>query len=418
MGEKRKDLLVILLNFFHLAVLYLIICGVFGIRHIRVLYLCVLAVFPFLLYGIRCKSNGFSRFFWMHLTAFAVWGVFLCMGNASLTEKIVSVLILVFYECFSFYLQSSEDALKESVLHPAVSVGLFAVAFFIQNIVEDTGLRPILAGLTVAYLCLYFLHYYLENYLNFMKVNRAHAGKLQGRKLFHSGVLLTGGYILFSAIILAVCTNQSLGSWLGRRLTAFLRFLFSGLKGTEGGIEEAEAAPFVDQTPMMPDNFDVGESGIFWEILDKVLGIFVSFLVLGVLAALVIAVIKWIRSFPGKQRHAAVLGGDSRIQDITESLEKNSEKKEKRQLFYGLTVNARIRKAYAGFMKHRKKSLEERLAKGLACSTARECVHALAPEERTADPLIQIYEEARYSGKECDGRDLLFFKQTLNQLRE
>ena len=418
MEERRKELLVIFLNFFHLVVLYITICGVFGIRHIQVFYLCVLAVFPFLLYGIRCKSGRFSKFFLLHLAAFAVWGVFLFLGNASLAEKILSAIILVFYECFSFYLQSSEDVLKESVLPPAVSVILFAVAFFIQNIVEDTGLRPILAGLTVAYLCLYFLHYYLENYLNFMKVNRTHAGKFQGRKLFHSGVFLTGGYILFSAIILAVCTNRALGNWLGRKLTAFLRLFFLGLQGGEGGMEETEASPSVEQMPMMPDNRDVGELSIFWEILDKVLGILVSLLVLGVLAALVIVVVKWIRSFSGKQHRAAVLEGDSRIQDITESLERKSEKKEKRRLFYGLTFNARIRKTYAGFMKQRKKRLEERLAKELACSTARECVHALDSEEKFTDPLIQIYEEARYSGKECDSRDLLFFKQTLNQLRE
>lgn len=417
-APQLQEWLVILLNFFHLALFYLVCCGVFGIRHIAVVHLCALAVFPFLLYCIRCKSKGFSKFLWMHAAAFAGFGFLFWIGNASLTEKILFVIIMVFYECFSFYLQGSEGAEKESVLPPAVSVGLFAVAFFIQNMLEDTGLRPFLAGLTVVYLSLYLVHFYLENYLNFMKVNRVGAGRFQGRKLFRSGILMAGGYILFCAIILAVCTNQALGNWMGQKLTAFLRFLFSGFQGEGGGMEEAEAGPFAEPPVMMPDNLEAGKLGIFWGILDKLLGIVVTFLLLAALAALVLVVAKWIRSLLGKRHHVAVLEGDSRIQDITESLDRNSGKKERRRLFYGLTNNARIRKVYAGFIKHRKKHLEERLTKELSCSTVRECVQALSSEERSADRLIQIYEWARYSEKECDSTDLRSFKHTLNRLRE
>lgn len=425
-APRLQECLVILLNFCHIAVLFLIICSMFGIRHIQVFCLCVLAAFPFLLYLIRCKCAEFGRFLGMHLAALVIWGILLLLGSTSLTENVLSFIILLFYECFSFHLHGTEVAEKETVLHPAISVGLFAAAFFVQNIVKDTGLAPLLAGLTVAYLCLYFIHYYLENYLNFMKVNRAGGGNFQGRKLFRLGISAAGGYILFSAVVLAVCTNPTLGNWLGQGMKAFLRFLLAGLQKPGGGMEEAETLPNIEQLPMIEDNWEVGRLGILWEILDKVLEIFVSLLALAVLAALVIGAVKWIQGFMGKRHHVTILEGDSRIQDITESLDRSWEKKEKRRFLYGLSNNARIRKAYAGFVKSRKKTLTDRLKKELACSTARECVQSLILEEtdvkdgegqRDGAQMIQIYERARYSGKECGSADLQSFKQALNRIR-
>lgn len=420
-----REWLVILLNFCHFAVLFIIICGLFGVRHIQVLYLCILAVFPFLLYGIRWRIEGAAKFILLHLAALAVWGFFLYLGTASLTERIVAAIILIFYECYSFYLRGEEGAGKETVLPPALSVGLFASALFLQNLMGATEFQPLLAGLTVAYLCMYFVHYYLDNYLDFVKVNRIGAGKFQGRKILHSGLFATGAYIVFSAAVLAVCTNPSLGNWLGRGLTALLRLLLSGIKGSGGVVEEEpETEFFADQTPMPPDNLEAGEPGIFWEILDKVLGILVFFLVLAVFAISVIAVVRWIQRLFGNRYHEAVLEGDSHIQDVTESLERNTGKKVKRQLFYGWTNNGRIRKAYAGFMKSRKKQLEERLAKELSHSTARECVQALelkevtVKEEENRIRLIRIYEQARYSGKECGNEDMNRFKHTLSRFRE
>ena len=126
-----------------------------------------------------------------------------------------------------------------------------------------------------------------------------------------------------------------------------------------------------------------------------------------VIVVVIVWVVRIVQLLFKKDKVAVIVEGEASIQDITEQLEKGNAK-DKKSFFYGLSVNARIRKLYYKYVTGNRKQIEEEKHRSVSNSTAREIIN---------DTAI-YYEKARYSVEEATAMDLKNMKKTLNQRRK
>lgn len=422
--------LVTMNNYFVAVAFCVILCGSLGAQRIQVGSLGLFVCVPFIFYFLRCVCKKILMFIGGHLLTAILWGVILTLGKNAAVEWIVYSVILLIYIGVSFYLKSKTEDGAETPIHPAIMVVLLLAGFWILDYVDNQQFQPFLLVLIVAFLGIYFAHYYLENYIAFVKVNKISAGKFQGKKLFRSGGALVGGYLFFSVVLLLFFTNPAMGNALGvgiKKIFLWLLKLFLSL--FRGGSSEEQ--PIVEEAVeenMMPMDEEWGNSepGLLAQIVDKILEVF-FFLIF---AVAIIAAVRWIvqklqEMLRGHEK-VIVIEGESSIQDITEQLDRDENRQKKQSIFYGLSINARIRKTYAKFMQGHKKRVEEALKQSISCSTARETISVF--EKRTTEndsfemnkmmDIKEIYEKARYSQEECTASEFRSMKKGLSKVRE
>lgn len=382
----------------------------------------VLAFLPLLYYVLRCKLKTLGKFLLGHLFVATVFCFLLCFQKQYMVELIIYPLIVCVYLGLSFHWKGRMNGeYEEKALHPALELGALAICLLLQQKFGDATQNPLLLSLTIVYLCLYFVYYYLDNYFSFMKVNQIGAGRFQGKRLLQSGIGLAAGYIVVGSGLLFVCTNQTLVGGITNALKnvlyGLLRLVFLIVPKGQGETQEVEATEeYVEGGTMMPSQVFEGEGGIIYQIIDVLLGIAVFCVIAAFLCVFVWAVIRIVRKFFKDTHNAKILQmNDAVMQQTAERLEPRGSLGQGRKFFEGFSPNARIRKVFARFMQSKRMELEGKKRGLLPKMTARECGDALMTEknETSWQALTFIYEQARYSEEECSTEQLRAMKKAI-----
>ena len=348
----------------------------------------------------------------MHSLVAGVWYAYIKLVQHSFAEMVLYSVILIFYIVFSFYLKGNTDDGIELGIHPGVMMGGLVVGFWGLNQTGNTKYNFTMLILLVAQVGFYFALHYIDNYISFIKVNQISVKRFHGKKLFKLGTMLSSGYIIICAAILMLFTKPQIGNTLlmGLKKIIFniIKFIFSLIKDKKVEYEplsEEEA----DNSFILPDMGEVAEEQ---GLLVRILGILIEIMLYIMLVAVIIAAIVWIvRLLQGlfkSKRKSVIIEGEASIQDITEQLEKEDDRKNKNSIFYGLSINARIRKAYYKFVIGNKKQIEETTHQPVSSSTAREIIRESAV----------YYEKARYSTEETTSAELKNMKKSLSKSYE
>ncbi len=413
------------LNYLVAAAVILLMYGMFAKGEISVWRLALLAVFPFLLYGLRCVCRKFKVFFAAHLLLAAVFAAVLCLNAAYTVERVIYPLVLFVYTGLSFYWKGLPGGdYEEEIMHPAIELGILTLCLLWGNQLGDISWNQSFIYLTIGYLCTYFLYYYLENYFTFLKVNKIGQRESQGKQIFRSGAGMVVVYTALGAGILAACTNQALvrkvaDAWKALH-TAFVFLLLSLLpKGTVAEqIPEEIVSETLEETEQMHQ--EAAGIGMIGEILSVLLEIAVLFVLAVCLYSMIRMVIGKVKMlFLDKQREQKSQK-DSNIQQTEEDLKPQNSLHRKRKPLEGLSVNFRIRRAYIRFIRSKNLRLGESNQAALRNMTARECMSVLmeSKNREACQEIAAIYERARYSGEECKAEQLRAMKRAMMEVHK
>ena len=410
------EILALAANYIAAVSIFLILCGSFSTEKVKAGMLCLFFVVPAGFFVIRKKCKKLLPFIGMHLAVMVLWGLLLYIGKNPFIEWFCYFLLSTVYIILSFVAKGKQGKEHEEPLHPAVFVGVLLVGFGVLDYAESSRFQPCLVLFLVLFLGIYFAHYYLENYLNFVQLNKISDRNFQKQKLFGTGGLFVGGYLGLVLLVLLFMANPAIGHGLsalikviGWWILKLLLLLFRGEAVEESVVEETVNSSSV----LKQEELLNVEPGIFARLVDAMLEF--AFYVL-----LALALVYAIRFLARKLRAMFFVSSWKQVQeeehkdaDITESLEKE-ESIRRQPLFYGMSVNGRIRKSYAKFMRGHQKKLEEQSKRPISNVTARESLNCFEEIGHVAS----IYEKARYSGEECQMTELRMIKKSLSKVPE
>ncbi len=362
----------------------------------------VCGLFPIVCFLIR----NFVERFWIFVLCHGVvlTAVIFCTGPVDLAGTIVCVICAAAYILYSFALRLKENTdVYSGTIHPVTALVLSAGTNYLfhkqENMPDwDRYYFFILIGVFACYLVIY----YLKHYLNFLMVNKSSAGYLPAREILHSGIGFVLPYTLIGVLILALSLNVEWLEPILRVIKAILRpilvFLIGLLPdGSESpeGLNPMENVQSNNGGPGLPK----GESFWLWEILEYVA---VILFFCGCIYALIKALKWFIRYIRGISVHKTeIVTGQADVFDVREkcAIEKKRSGSRGAGLFQRFAPVERIRKLYKKRVLSGKIETEDREA--LNYKTARECGKLLSLPD-----MAEIYEQARYSGREITADDV------------
>lgn len=361
-------------------------------------------LFPIAFFLVRYYVGNLLLFILCH-AAIAACSLVLPVSCGTV-GRVLCVLCAGVYVIYSLMLRLKEEAeIYSSALHPAVALVVSMASNFLlqqQEGAPDWN-RYYLFPLIVVFAC-YLIIYYLQHYLNFLRVNASSAGYMPAGEILHSGIGFVLLYTLIGGLILVLSLNvewlEPIIHVLKIGVMALLRFIFGGLSGKNG--EELPEMTDAGYTPEAQADFRIpSETFWLWEALEPV--IFVLFLAacaFGLVKAIILSV-KLLRERFGNRADSNIISvaGDA-VCDVREKcgVTKKVSGEKHAGFFKHFTPGERIRRMY------KRRVLSEKTEESrevLSCMTAREC------GERLSVPgMAEVYERARYSDREITSEDV------------
>ncbi|MBO4980626.1 MAG: hypothetical protein J6C84_01855 [Lachnospiraceae bacterium] len=365
---------------------------------------------PFLFYLFRVYLQRFALLAIAHISAVAV--LVMVLPCKSMTARVLYGILGAGYGIYSLYIRMTQKEFLDGECFMPVAVGFSAVSLFLVHyqgyeLWDLWYLFSLIAVLGLFYLC-----FYLKNYLEFLSLNEGTAGHIPEQDIFRSGTRLI---LLFTGSAMVLLLPLSDVEWLHAILLTvrngvvlLLRFLFSLLpEGTDA--------------PMLPDTagsdgygFEIvteEKSPLWWDIIQYTALAAVCILMLFSLYKALKKLICFILTQMRKRPDLTVKSRTS-VVEIREkcSPEKTTDRSTARNLFGALGPQERIRKLYKKYI------LNARRLRALvpgnhdtedpALYTAREWGILLENPD-----MADIYEKARYAQKDCDREDLRRMKK-------
>ncbi len=355
-----------------------------------------LSLLPFALFFVRLYVQNPMLFMIVH--AVIVILLYLLPGGNTLLRP-VSVILGTGFIVYSLYLRLRYAAWEDRGMTPLGCVLIASGCFFFLQNMGKARWRGLIGAVLILVLCLYFLVYYIESYLNFLLVNEGCTGQIPEREIFLSGIRLAGGYTLCGAVLLFMTSGIT---WLAGALR-LLRQAFVSIIGAvlqlfsfENKVEEASNAVLnrTENQAFLPIE---GDAFWLWDVLAYGMLLLIAVGMLYALCKGIGYAILYLQGHWGEraQESETVPAPDS--PDVRERLYPDGKGRKTLRRFWGvLSVNERVRRLY------RRQALQLGIHPArLRRMTARECAG------RMDNPLLaQIYEKARYSGLECTPADL------------
>ncbi len=370
----------------------------------------VCGLLPVLFFFIRRYTNSFLLLAGSHLLCLLLLFVVPVSGLAL-------KLLLCFYGIglvfCSFSLRIRTEERLDEIIVPAVAVGIIALTLFLLRFRGHGEADYYFIGMVIFYFICYYIRCYFNNYLSFIYVNASCTGYIPRQKIFAAGTRLSLLFILSGMAAILLLSNLD---WLAR----FFGLLKQGIiwlreqgvfafpASLLAGIEEHFAEPVQERIPAGPSGMylEPGEPGLFWQILEKILMVFMSLLLVGLLFLFLFRFVRMVLERFRRQKTFAEDAVYDDGRDIRERYETKPSKKEiKPVLFFAFQKPAdKIRRIY----KQRISVKKDRLTKEspgtgqpFESYTARECGNLLREET-----LSLLYEKARYSNMECTREDV------------
>lgn len=396
-----KDFVITQMNYWVLFPVAATILGVIGLDKPAMWLWALCGLLSFAFFLCRRYTNSFWLFILVHFAGIAM---VLLLPGSDIVQKILLLAAVVVEVVYSFYLRLATEERTDSPLHPAVAVGIAAVALWIQNSHGQQGWDVYYISGVIVYLAGYYIQYYIEQYLYFLVVNRSSNGNIPEKEILRSGMSMTIQYTVLGVLLLLATANIEWLAGIMEQVKRFviwlLRFLFRNSSKEESTVVEEAVQQQTQEN--MQEMFDgTAETSVFWVILEKVVMVAMGVGLVVLLIYLGWKLITFLIERFGQNVGARTVDLDNGV-DVREKceIEKRKERRKKLPIFRNPTE--RIRKIYQKQVLAGKKQLIGELSeKHLEYMTAKECGDGLNQKI-----LTEIYEKARYSPEECTMEDV------------
>lgn len=364
------------------------------------------AFLPVLFFLIRRYTNRFLLMAGSHLLCLIL---LFSSPVSGLAVKILLILYGIGLTVYSFSLRIRTEERLDGIISPPAAVGIIAFSLFLLHYEEHFEADPYFTSIIVFYFICYYIRCYFQHYLYFLTVNTGSTGYIPRREIFLSGARLSATFTLFGMAAVLLVSNWNWLAQLFRALKQGIIWLrdkgfFALIASFFQQESEQPPAQMGELSPAAPASMalEAGEPGLFWQILEKVIGILVPVLLLLLLGLFLFRFIKMMcERFRHKKLFVNGVSADN-SRDIREKYEMKKEEKAQRGFWTFLNPTERIRRIYKQrIWAKRGNLLNGENARQLNTYTARECGSLLQEEQ-----LARIYEKARYSGEECTREDI------------
>lgn len=404
--KTTAEVLEILLNFTLVLGLETVADAAFGglSAPVPALFLPIMA--PLVFYAARRWCKNLLLFLALHAAVIAALYYLGGFLPVPLLWRIVFPAVGVIYAVCSLKIRltSREDGEEEPALGFLAAAA--AVFFFgCGRLGSSAGCARIL-WLALLLLPGHWLKAYLENFLNYMSMNRRAAGAMPEQRIFRGGVFLVALYGGFCLAVLTLYSKTALIKQLSEfvRKAGFfiMRLLVSLLMLFARDVEEEEAVSVVENAAEPGMFMPAAEEAPLWmQILDKILVTAVSVLIFaGLVAAVVMLVRLVIQLFYGREREKKEIRREGFVEE-EERLERKGSKRGRGIPVIGGTPVQRVRRIFQRTVREalKQNSLPEQHA--VSAKTVREltglCRHASLQDPADWDALASLYERARYT---------------------
>lgn len=353
--------------------------------------------------------RNYAERFWVFLLCHGavIAGMLLLASLLPVSGAVVCVVCGLAYTVHSFALRLREDsAVFTDAIHPVTALGISVAANFMFHRQEDMPDwdRYYLFILIGVFAC-YLMIYYLKHYLSFLQVNKSSAGYLPAREILHSGIGFVLPYTLVGVLILTLSLNvdwlEPIWRILKAGLKLVLRFLVRLMPN--GRVEEepilTEDTGYAPEAGML--SLFPAETFWLWEVLEYAAIVLFVCGCAYVLVRALRALVRFLREkFGGRSNSESLAAGREEVCDIREKcdIERREAGRMKAGLFQRFSPLERIRRMYKKRVLSGKP--EDRDREALNYMTARECA-----EELSLPDMAEVYERARYSGREATAED-------------
>lgn len=376
------------------------VMSLIGVERPQLLWWAGLSLLPFLLFLIRRYTNHVAVFGIGHgAAAAAVILSVKAFFNGSPQGNLL-ILCSLGYVFYSFVVRLDGEGRQDGSILPVAGVPIVAVAFLIERLQGTGKLDAYYTVSLILYLGFWAIAYFAERYQRFLKVNEGTAGVLPEREIFRSGAFLTAFYTLAGILLLLLTANIE---WLAGLLAPVKAALLWLLRRLANGKVEQPAEVVVAEAPeverLAPDFSGGIKVSPIWSIVENILSAIMIILAVGAVVLCVVMLIRFLWERFHRRLEVSEKRLDS-VQDVRESCEIEKKGREGGFLSGRLSPEGRIRALYKKRIMSQKARLESGAAR-LELLTARECGSRLEAGE-----MAEIYEKARYSGKNCTGEDI------------
>lgn len=348
---------------------------------------CLCSLLPLGLYLVRQHTRHFWQSALCHL---AVVGVVFLLPAGDLASRILYIAFGVGYVVNSLSLSFTTEDMQDKGILPPFAVGVGGITMYLLHYQGNEKLDSYFVFSLIAVLGMYFLKYYVEQYLHFLVVNESSAGHIPEREMFHSGMGLAVLYTVLGVAVLGLTANaawlKSILNLLLRGVGVILRFLFSLLPDSEPPeIFMMQERP-KGEGMVLPEP---GEPFWLWIVLEKIAFFALGCLLIAGIFYGLIKIVQYIRSHWKHSRgvHTPDYGMVYDVREKCEIIHKREKKKKERFDFF--SPKERIRRIYKKQVLSAKKVLVgDAGQETLMFYTAQECGHRLAAED-----MADIYEK-------------------------
>lgn len=459
--KTTAEVLEILLNFTLVLGAETVADAAFGGFSAPVYGLFIPLAAPLLFYAARKHTKSLLLFLAVHAAVIAALNYAGGFLPVPLLWKTAFTAVGVVYAVMSLKIRLTcrEDGEGEASVS-FMAIAATALFFGGSRLGGDAACARIL-WLALLWLPGHWIKDYLENFLNYMKMNRRAAGAMPEKRIFRGGVLLVAVYSGFCLAVLTLYSKTALVARLSGlvrkaglllvRLLLRLLLLFHGGEEEEAAVTAAEGG--ADPMMFLPA---AEETPLWMQILDKILVAAVTVLIIAGLIAAVVMLIRYvIQSFYGREREKKEIRQEGFVEE-EERLEKKKSGGSRRVPGIGGTPVQRVRRCFKRAVQDAMKqnnrsrnSAPERKRHGLLSAagenplgladaaagegpneltagvcgtkTARElaelCGSVCGQEKADWEALTALYEEARYAQRAVTKEDAREAERLAGKLR-
>lgn len=416
-----REILVTQMNHLALFPLAAVIFHVSGYTSNTVFCWLMAGLVPLAFYLLRIRINNFFILLVSHLAVIlAVRFIFSASGGT-----FVFAAASFAYAFYSFIVRMRSMDFQDGRLPMAVAAGIAVIALLFLKYAWNTDYYDMKIAVTfIISFGLSLLVTYLENYTNFLIVNRSTTGHIPAREIFFSGSFMAVACVLFMMLLLLLTSGIG---WLqvilkntGSVVSAILRVIFSMIGPDESGI-------YVDDTHtdngVMPEIQEPGEPAFIWKLLTVIAAIAISVLAVYLSFCMIKRIYLFIR---GRMEYKGLDSADKALGSVKDVREKCriSEKDDINEtsffknLLKRLSPGEKIRKLYKKYVL----KYSHMVSDTVGAEADKHDLHR--PELMTAGEwgrvsgnpdMAKLYDKARYSGGECTPEDYKLMKQAVDK---
>lgn len=365
--------------------------------------------FPAIYALIRSHVRVFIPFLILH----ALFPLAILILPVGWLVKVFMFVMAMGYVVWSLNIHYEKKDDDDYMVAPAGAVGVMGAMTLIETLIAKNGWENCYLFMIILYLGLYFITYFVGQYLFLRQVSKTSAGVIPEREIFVSGMRQTVLFTLGSVGILILTANigwvSYLLSWLWRGVRIVLSALFSLLPNEE--TTETEGTTDRDSgTIKLPEELtQMEENELVVKLLNILENVVVAVIVIALISVATVVLVKgfdYLRKFFSARWREKAGGEENRV-DVRESCSIEKSEKKAAGWFAFLNNRERVRKIFRKkVLKHKGNIVGKRSVETLEYMTASECCRKLPEEQEMSARLAKLYEKARYSEEEITGEEV------------